>query len=103
MWNSSILEDEDFAQELLLHLQGIWKYVKAMDIVEYLDQVDVKSQLKLTKTISLSTAQHWMSYVGFRWSKTPTGQFVNGHERINVVEYQQGVFLPIWAELLSHT
>ncbi|OJA12700.1 hypothetical protein AZE42_02870 [Rhizopogon vesiculosus] len=22
-WNSSILEDEDFAQELLLHLQGI--------------------------------------------------------------------------------
>ena len=102
-WSSSILEDEDFAQELLLHLQGIGKYVKAMDIVEYLDRAEVKSRLKLTKTISLSTAQRWMSHVGYRWSKTPTGQFVDGHERIDVVEYRQAVFLPIWAEMLSRT
>src|SRR6267154_6209368 len=102
-WSSSILEDEDFAQELLLHLQGIGKYVKAMDIVEYLDRAEVKSRLKLTKTISLSTAQRWMSHVGYRWSKTPTGQFVDGHERIDVVEYRQAVFLPNWAEMLSRT
>jgi hypothetical protein len=102
-WNSSKLEDEDFAQELLLHLQGIGKYVRAMDIVEYLDQAEVKSRLKLTKTISLATAQHWMKHVGYRWLKTPTGQFVDGHERVDVVDYQQGVFLPIWAELLSRT
>jgi hypothetical protein len=102
-WNSSKLEDEDFAQELLLHLQSIGKYVRAMDIVEYLDQAEVKSRLKLTKTISLTTAQRWMKHVGYRWSKTPTGQFVDGHERVDVVDYQQGVFLPIWAELLSRT
>ncbi|KAG2758100.1 hypothetical protein P692DRAFT_201696756 [Suillus brevipes Sb2] len=102
-WNSSKLEDEDFAQELLLHLQGIGKYVRAMDIVEYLDQAEVKSRLKLTKTISLATAQRWMKHVGYRWSKTPTGQFVDGHERVDVVDYRQGVFLPIWAELLSRT
>jgi hypothetical protein len=33
--NSSILEDEDFKQELLLHLQGIGKFVRGMDIVNY--------------------------------------------------------------------
>jgi hypothetical protein len=59
-WNTSIIEDEDFASELLLHLQGIGKYVWAMDIVEYVDHPEVKSQFGLTKTISLATAQQWM-------------------------------------------
>jgi hypothetical protein len=34
-WNLSVLEDEDFNQESLLHLQGIGKFVRAMDIVDY--------------------------------------------------------------------
>jgi hypothetical protein len=101
--NSSILEDEDFVQELLLHLQGIRKYVRAMDIVEYMGTPDVLVHLKLTKTISLATAQCWMKTVGYHWNKTPTGQFVDGHERVDVVEYCQVVFLPVWAELLSRT
>jgi len=79
-WNSSILEDEDFKGELLLHLQGIGKYVRSMDIVEYVKQPDVLTRLKLKKTISLTTAQHWMKHVGYCWSKTLTGQFVDGHE-----------------------
>jgi len=102
-WNSSILEDEDFKGELLLHLQGIGKYVKSMDIVDYLKNPDVLTRLKLKKPISLATAQRWMKHVGYRWSKTPTGQFVDGHERCDVVEYRQLIFLPVWAELLSRT
>lgn len=84
-WNSSILEDEDFKGELLLHLQGIGKYVKSMDIIDYVKRPDVLTQLKLKKPISLATAQRWMKHVGYRWSKTPTGQFVDGHERSDVV------------------
>jgi hypothetical protein len=59
-WNTLILENEDFTSELLLHLQGFGKYVWAMDIVEYVDCPKVRSQLRLTKTISLATAQQWM-------------------------------------------
>jgi hypothetical protein len=62
-WNTSILKDKDFALELQLHLQGIGKYVKAMDIVHYVDQPEVKIRLNLTKTISLATAQWWMRTV----------------------------------------
>jgi hypothetical protein len=102
-WNSSILEDEDFASELLLHLQSIGKYVRAMDIVLYVDRPEVKTQLKLTKTISLATAQRWMRTVGYRWKKTPSGQYVDGHEHDDVVAYRQTVFLPVWAEMLSRT
>ena len=95
-WNVSLLEDEDLAQEIHMHLQGIGKYVKAMDIVHFLDTPEMKARLKLKKTISLATAQRWMRVMDYRWTKNPHGQFVDGHEREDVVEYCQLVFLPFW-------
>jgi hypothetical protein len=74
-----------------------------MDIVDYVKKPDILAKLKLKNPISLTTAQCWMKYVGYCWSKAPTGQFVNGHKQSDVVTYRQLVFLPIWAELLSLT
>ena len=74
-----------------------------MDIVDYVKKPDILASLKLKKPISLVTAQHWMKHVGYQWSKMPSGQFVDGHERCDVVEYKQLMFLPVWSELLSHT
>ncbi|KAF7972821.1 hypothetical protein HWV62_17022 [Athelia sp. TMB] len=59
-FKTSMLSNEDLAQEIVLHLQSIGKWVRAMDIVHYLDLPDVKSRYKLKKTISLATAQCWM-------------------------------------------
>ena len=42
-WNVSILEDEDLAHKIHLHLQSIGKYVKAMDIVHFLDTPAMKT------------------------------------------------------------
>ena len=56
-WNISLLEDEDLAQKIHLHLQGIGKFVKAMDIVHYLDTPEMKASLKLKKNISCVMAQ----------------------------------------------
>jgi hypothetical protein len=95
-WNISLLEDEDLANEISLHLQGIGKWIKAMDIVHFLDTPEMKLRFKLKKTISLATAQRWMRVMDYRWTKTPNGQFVDGHERDDVVEYRQLIFLPIW-------
>ena len=95
-WNVSLLEDEDLAQEIHVHLQGIGKYVKAMDIVHFLDTPKMHARLKIKKTISLATAQRWMCIMNYRWTKNPHGQFVNGHERKDIVEYCQSVFLPFW-------
>ena len=41
-WIASLLEDEDHPQEIHLHLKGIGKFVKAMDIVNYLDTPEIK-------------------------------------------------------------
>jgi hypothetical protein len=93
-WNVSLLEDDDLAMAIQLHLQGIGKYVKAMDIVTYLSSPDIQQRFGLTKTISLSTARRWMQTVGYHWSKTPKGQYVDGQEREDVIAYWQNVFLP---------
>jgi hypothetical protein len=55
-WNSSVLEDGDFKTELLLHLKSIGKYVRAMDIVDYVKKPGVLVRLKLKKPISLTIA-----------------------------------------------
>jgi hypothetical protein len=48
-WNVSLLDDGDLAQEIHAHLQSIGKYVKAMDIVHFLDTPDVKERYRLKK------------------------------------------------------
>ena len=95
-----ILEHEDIAQEILLHLQGIGKHVCAQDIVTYLDRPDVKARLKLKKTTSLATAQRWMAKLEFRFGKAPRGQYIDGHERPDVVKVRQEEFLPAMAKVL---
>ncbi|KAF8582228.1 hypothetical protein K439DRAFT_1647663 [Ramaria rubella] len=100
-WNVSLLEDEDLAQDICLHLQGIRKYVKAMDIVHYLNTPEMKEHLKFKKVISLATAQCWMRKMDYCWSKDPEGQFVDGHEQEDVVAYLQQKILPAWAAVES--
>jgi hypothetical protein len=42
-WNESLLDkDEELAQEIHLHLQGIGRYVKAMDLVDFLDTPEIQ-------------------------------------------------------------
>ena len=39
-----------------------------------------------------------MGQLGYCWAKEPKGQYQDGHERADVVEYRQKVFLPAWAK-----
>ncbi|TFK84495.1 hypothetical protein K466DRAFT_496470 [Polyporus arcularius HHB13444] len=95
----SLLENDDLKTTLMEHLLRIGKYVRALDIVEHLADPEVQKEFGLTKTVSLSTAQVWMHQLGFRWMKTPHGQYVDGHERDDVKVYRQKSFLPRLAEL----
>lgn len=46
-WNVSLLEKGELAQEIKLHLQEKGKWVKAMDIVHFLDTLEIKVRLNL--------------------------------------------------------
>ncbi|KAG1788185.1 uncharacterized protein HD556DRAFT_1312143 [Suillus plorans] len=103
-WNESLLDkNEDLAQEIHMHLQATGKYVKAMDLVDFLDTPEMRKWSGITNRISLATAQRWMKKLEYRWTKDPKGQFVDGHERDDVVAYRQEVFLPAWAAIKEKT
>ncbi|KZT27184.1 hypothetical protein NEOLEDRAFT_1155206 [Neolentinus lepideus HHB14362 ss-1] len=102
-FNSSILEDEDLAQEIHLHLQSKGKYVRALEIVHFLKTLEMKQRLNLKKLISERTAQRWMHGMGYWWQCEHKGQYKDGHERQDVVEYHQMIFLPAWLKLESWT
>ena len=44
-----------------------------------------------------------MCEMGYRWTSQLSGQYVDGHEREDVVAYRQNVFLPQMAELEART
>ncbi|KAG1738828.1 uncharacterized protein EDB91DRAFT_1054322, partial [Suillus paluster] len=83
--SNSWIEDEDLKDELL---------VTASAIIEHLAKPDIQHQYNLSKTVSLATAQSWMKTCGFHWTTAKNGQYVDGHEQEDVVNYRQNIFLP---------
>ncbi|KAF9461006.1 hypothetical protein BDZ94DRAFT_1374217 [Collybia nuda] len=102
-WNKSAIDDEDLAQEIQLHLQGIGPDITAHHVVEFINNPKMLTRLGRTKTISHTTATKWMSWMGYRWLYDPKGQYVDGHERADVVNYHQNVFLPAWKKFEDRT
>ncbi|KAG1724227.1 uncharacterized protein EDB91DRAFT_1062922 [Suillus paluster] len=90
----SKIDDNELALELHTHLQSIGKFVKAADLVSYISDKEVQKQFGLTSGISHATAKRWMHKLGYRWLRDQRGQYVDGHERIDVIQYRQEVFIP---------
>ncbi|KAJ3883967.1 hypothetical protein GG344DRAFT_25870, partial [Lentinula edodes] len=53
----------------------------------------------LKHTVSAATAKRWMRKLSYCFVKNHVGQYVDGHERDDVVKYRQTVFLPAWYSL----
>ncbi|TBU64635.1 hypothetical protein BD310DRAFT_963773 [Dichomitus squalens] len=102
-WTRSLLDKcPDLKVAVSEHLQSIGKYVRALDIVQFTAMPANLTKYGLAKPISLSQAQVWMRALDYRWTKTPNGQFVDGHERADVTSYRQTKFLPAIADYDHH-
>ncbi|KAF9517067.1 hypothetical protein BS47DRAFT_1371507 [Hydnum rufescens UP504] len=99
-WSVSVLADEDLAAELHLHLQLKGKYITAHDIIWYISGPSIKECFGFERIISLSMATQWLKIMEYQWEKEPMGQYVNGHERNDVVAYHQNTMLPFWDGIL---
>ena len=51
-------------------------------------------QIKVGKGISISTARRWLRREGFEYMEHKKALYYDGHDRPDVVEYRQNVFLP---------
>jgi len=99
----SHIDDEGFTQELHLHLQTIGEYCTTEDIIRYVSHPEILAKLNRTKTISHAMAHRWMKKMDYQWMARPRGQYTDGHERSDVIEYRDKVFLPAVKELEGRT
>ncbi|KIJ33104.1 hypothetical protein M422DRAFT_183619, partial [Sphaerobolus stellatus SS14] len=74
-------------------------YLTAMDIVRFLEIPEIKEQFKLQKSPCERTARRWLHMMEYRYGKPSKGMYINEHERDDVVEYRENVFLRLWARL----
>lgn len=101
-FRSCVLEDEDFSQDIQLHLLEVAKggYVRAQDILDYVEKPEVQERLgglgKKSK-ISLRTAQRWLNKLSWRYGRKRNGMYIDGHECEDVVEYWNR-FIAWWRE-----
>ena len=67
---SSILDDEDFSQNIQLHLMEIAKngYIHAEDVVDYVASPQIQVKLGSNACgISIHTACHWLKKLNWRY------------------------------------
>ena len=74
-----------------------------MDLIQYFRQDNMEQCYGFT--ISLATVRRWMMQMGMRWTKTPKGQYVNGHKHPDVVDYHQNTYIlrRFGSDFPSHT
>lgn len=83
--------------------EHITAYGLAKAIGEYLDSqnsIDTLQELfgPNGNRIRARTARRWLRKMGLKYDTVKKGVFVDGHERGDVVEYRQNVFIPKWRE-----
>jgi hypothetical protein len=95
-WNESYLVDENLCNEISIYLLSIGNQISAKKLMDFLHQPDIKEKYGIERNISHKTACRYLQTLGYRYKATPKGQYVDGHERDDVVYYRENVFLPQW-------
>jgi hypothetical protein len=76
-------------------------YLKAQDIVEIVASPKLQEIFErkgISKpSISIRTALRWLEKLGWTYGKLKHGMYLDGHERLDVVEYRQA-FVERWMQ-----
>jgi hypothetical protein len=97
--NNPIIDHDEFREQLQIHLREAGKYVTTADVIQFTGQPEILERWGLTKAISKTTARRWMLSLDYRWRREQKGMYLDGHERQDVVDYRQNVFLRRWKDM----
>lgn len=98
-WNQSMLLDENLVNEINIYLQSIDSEISGEKLMDFLADEDLQSRHGIEKPIKLRTAQHYLNVLVYRFKAPAKGQYVDGHEREDVVIYREQIFLPQWRKI----
>jgi hypothetical protein len=90
---STILDDEDLAEEIKTRMMKKGNSLKAEDVVEIVASPEIQAIFALKgiskPLISIKTVLRWLEKMGWSYGKLKNGMYLDGHERSDVVEYRQ--------------
>ncbi|EJD42266.1 hypothetical protein AURDEDRAFT_138271 [Auricularia subglabra TFB-10046 SS5] len=92
-WKTSMLCDQDLANDIMLHLQELGEGITAAKLAAYLSRPEVKAKHGISKTVSER----------YRYRFKASGQYEDGHERKDVVWYRAKIYIPAIKSLLPRT
>ncbi len=96
-----MLADEDLAEDIHLHLQQLGKFITAEELLKYLHRPNVKLKHGIDQDISDTTARNYLHTLGYQFASQKKGQYSDGHERADVVYYQDHIYIPRLFTLLE--
>jgi hypothetical protein len=102
-WNQSMLADESLVMDVELYHQDLGKDIMANKVVEFLGRSDVVTKHGITKKIGVRTARHYLNSLGYRFKEAKKGQYGDGHEQADGVQYRDHMFLPKMLEFQGRT
>jgi len=100
-WNELLLVNENLVNEISIYLLSLGNDITATKLMDFLHRTDTKEKYGIEWDISHKTACWYLQALGYRYQSMPKGQYVDGHERDDVVAYQKKVFLPKWKEIMD--
>jgi len=101
-WNESLLVEDNIVNEINIYLLSLGNEITATKLADFLHRPEIKEKYGIERDISHKTACRYLQALGYRYQSTPKGQYVDGHEREDVVTYRKEVFLPKWKKFMDH-
>jgi hypothetical protein len=96
---SSVITDEHVKAILLEQLREMTDEDRTPENFKILCEKTLFKEIpNAPNTISTKTAARWMKFLGFNPKLQTKGYYTDGHNRPDVTEYRDKVFLPIMAE-----
>ena len=100
-WNELLLVNENLVNEISIYLLSLGNDITTKSLMDFLHRTDIKDKYGIEWDISHKMACWYLQALGYRYQSTPKGQYVDGHEREDVVAYRKKVFLPKWKEIMD--
>ncbi|KAF7327064.1 hypothetical protein MKEN_00281700 [Mycena kentingensis (nom. inval.)] len=96
-WATTRLSDEGLLIEMSHRtraLEGTLGGITAEKFMQVMNSKEILEKYELDGVISIRTARRYLTFMGFSYSHTLKGQYSDGHDREDVVQYRNEVFLP---------
>ena len=92
---------ENLVNEISIYLLSLGNDITAKELMDFLHRADIKEKYGIERDISHKIACRYLQALGYCYQSMPKGQYVDGHEREDVVAYRKEVFLPKWKKFMD--